>query len=587
MEEVRAGGIARRDFVAGAAGVAGAAALAGGLGSVAGGSALASEKAGSSSAGGEEGAGVVWPGEPLDASTLDITETFDCELLICGLGAGGSVAVCEAAAKGMDVIAIEKNAAQGSIKSFICAVNSKPQLEAGVWIDANEVAKELVRYASGYANMRLIKTYLEESAGLVDWIDATFADDGVACYAETDIGDGTHDNFKLWPVQVGYRINYDEETQAKLDAIEDPQARKMASPGIAQFCIEHAQADGADIKFDTQLVQLVQDASGKVTGAIAQSTDDGHYLHINASKGVLLATGGYEADPDLLAYLNPDGALLGGVGMAQPGCVGDGIRAGIWAGGKKDQNATLMTFERAALPVDAEPGYPYQGTSCWIGDQPFLKVNTRGERFCDETSPYDWPLHAATMEPGHKFCSIWDANYVESIKTFHTMGCSRIDPSPDQPDAEGLTFEALDAQIEQAKQLNCVQQADTVEELAEKLGMEPDTLARTVERYNELAAAGVDDDFGKPAKDLIALDNPPFYGCFFAGHVLCTIDGLQINEDCQVINASTQEPIEGLYAVGNCSGSFYSVTYPELLWGNANGRTCTCALHVVHELAGA
>lgn len=567
----------RRQFVRGA-GVA--AVSVGAMGSAA---ALADEADESA----EDGASVVWPGEPLDMDQIDIAETLECEVLVCGLGAGGCVATCACAQNGLNTLAIEQSVSHGSIKTFLGVVDSRPQIEAGLTFDQNRIAKELVRYASGYANQQLIKTYLSESAGLIDWIETTFKDDGVVCYAETDIGEGWHDIFELWPVQVGYRITYSEEVQAQLDAIDspDPSAKMMAAPGIADFCLEHAEADGAVLRYGHALVQLIQDEDGRVTGALAQNTDDGSYVRIDASKGVILATGGYEADPDLLKYLNPSGALLGGVSMTQPGCVGDGIRAGIWAGGAKDANATLMTFERAALPVDAEPGYPYQGISCWIGDQPFLKVTTEGKRFCNETSPYDWPLHAVTLEPGHKFCSIWDANYQESIKVFHTLGCSRIDPSPDNPDVEGLGFEALDSQIEQAMEAGCIMQADTVEELAEKLGMDPSTLSATVARYNELAAAGSDDDFGKPAKDLIALDTPPFYGSFFAGHVLCTLDGLQVDADSRVIKADDQTPIPGLYAVGNCSGSFYAVTYPELLWGNANARTCTMALHVANLIA--
>ena len=533
----------------------------------------------------QAGAGVDWPGTPADPASFDIAQTYECEVLVCGLGAGGCTATLACAQKGLDVVAIEKSVACGSIKSYLGVINSRPQNEAGLTFDQARIAKELVRYASGYANQKLVNTYLSESADLIDWIEESFKDDGVTCYAETDVADGWHDIYELWPMQVGYRIDYDDETKAYLDSIDDPQVRKMMEPGLATYVVKHAEELGATLLYDTPLVQLVQDADGRVTSAIAHSDDDDTYVQVNASKGVILATGGYEADPDLLARLNPSGALLGGVEMAQPGCVGDGIRAGLWAGGIQDTNATLMTFERAALPVGADTGYPYQGTSCWIGGQPFLKVNTRGERICNETSPCDWPLHAATLEPGHKFCSIWDADYQDSIKTFHTLGCSRIDLSPDNPDVEGLGFEALDAQIAAAADNGAVMQADTIEELAEKLQMDPDTLAATVERYNELAAKGVDEDFGKPAKDLIALENPPFYGCFFGGHVLCTLDGLQITEHGQVIRGSDQQPIEGLYATGNCSGSMYSVTYPELLWGNANARTCTLALHIVKRLA--
>ena len=538
-------------------------------------------------AGDQEQETLVWPGEPVDISSLEFAQELDCEVLVCGLGGSGCIATCSSAQQGMDTLAIEKSVVHGTIKGNMAICGARAQKEKGLTFDTNRIAKEIVRYASGYANQRLVKNYLDESAAFADWIDDNFSDDGVILYSESDIADGWHDIFELWPVHMNLTFHYSDEIMAKLDAIvsDDPAAKINAAPGLADYCLEHAERDGARLMYSTALVQLIQDEMGRVTGAVAQNTDDESYIKINASKGVILACGGYEADPDLLKLLNPAGALMGGVPMTQPGCVGDGIRAGIWAGGIKDMNPTLMTFERAALPVGAEPGYPYQGTTCWIGDQPFLKVNARGERFCNETSPYDWPLHQVSMEQGHKFCSIWDANYVEQIKVFHTMGCSRIDPSPDNPELEGLGFEALAGQMAAATELGCIQQADTVEELAEKLGMDAETLAATVARYNELAAKGVDEDFGKPAKDLIALDTPPFYGSFFAGHVLCTIDGLQVDADNRVIDAQHQAPIEGLYAIGNCSGSFFSVTYPELIWGLAMARSGTHALHVVNELA--
>lgn len=533
-------------------------------------------------------AGVVWPGEAPEIDESQITEELECEVLICGLGGGGSIASAACAQNGLDVLGIEKSIVHGSVKGNLFICGAYEQVEKGLTFDTVRIAKEVVRYADGYANQRLVQTYLDESAAFANWVTDNFGDEGVIVYSESDVADGWHDIFELWPAHMNLAFNYSDEINAMLDSIvsDDPAARIAAAPGLADYCLEHAERDGARLRYETALVKLVQDESGKVVGAIARSTDDDHLIKISASKGVILATGGYENDHELLAALNPAGALMGGVDMTQPGCKGDGIRAGIWAGGVKDMNPTLMTFERAALPVGVEPGYPYQGQTCWIGDQPFLKVNKRGERFCCETSPYDWPLHQVSMQPGHVFCSIWDSDYENSIRAFHTMGCSRIDPSPDQPIYEGLTFEVLAMQIMGATMAGCVQTADTIEELAEKLEMDPDTLVATVNRYNELAAKGVDEDFGKPAKDLIALDKPPFSGAFFAGHVLCTCDGLQVNQDSQVIRATDQEPIEGLYAIGNCSGSFFSVTYPELLWGICQAKNGTMALHVANLLAG-
>ena len=136
-----------------------------------------------------------------------------------------------------------------------------------------------------------------------------------------------------------------------------------------------------------------------------------------------------------------------------------------------------------------------------------------------------------------------------------------------------------------ATEAGIIQSADTIEELAKKMGIDAAQLKKTVDRYNELCEKGVDEDFGKPAKDLQPLSTPPYSAAFFGGHVLCTLDGLRIDENMRVLDANKQ-PIESLYAVGNCSGSMYAGTYPELFIGNANGRTITEARHAVMHIAG-
>lgn len=90
--------------------------------------------------------------------------------------------------------------------------------------------------------------------------------------------------------------------------------------------------------------------------------------------------------------------------------------------------------------------------TCWIGDQPFLKVNLDGARVCCETAPYDYPLHVAALQPEYKLASIWDSDYQNQIVAFHTIGCSRINMSDTVdaagvPTGEGLSFPACDMMI--------------------------------------------------------------------------------------------------------------------------------------------
>ena len=119
-----------------------------------------------------------------------------------------------------------------------------------------------------------------------------------------------------------------------------------------------------------------------------------------------------------------------------------------------------------------------------------------------------------------------------------------------------------------------VQQADTIEELAEKLGLPKETLTATVERYNELYDKGVDEDFGKEAHRMSALRTAPFYGAKNCGYILCTMDGIQIDLNMNAVDTEGNA-IPGLYVVGNDSGAYFSATYPNLSTGAACGRTVT------------
>lgn len=579
------GNLDRRSFLKGGVVAAGAAAFAGAL------SACAPSAPQETGAADETLAttGEAWYGSPADPATFDVVDTVDCEVLVCGLGAGGITAAAAAAEKGMNVIAIEKGAGHGSIKSDIGVIGTRIDT---VEVDPLQMLNEHTRYANGWCDPRVTRVWATESGVTFDWISDSIAEFGATPYFEYDVDEGTHGVWPVYPTDHGFHYTYTEEEQAKADAAVaesgDPAAAQGILPQVGDYMLKKAEEWGADLRYETPFVQLAQDENGKVTGAYAK-IGDGCVL-FNASKGVILATGGYEANPDLLAELNPDAAAIGGVSMTQAGCEGEGIKAGIWAGGMKDEIPTLMTFARAAVAPDAELGYPYQGMTCWIGDQPFLKVNLDGARVCCETAPYDYPLHVAALQPEYKLASIWDSDYQNQIVAFHTIGCSRINMSDTVdaagvPTGEGLSFPACDMMIGAAMEAGIVQQADTIEELAEKLRVDPAGLTATVERYNELAAKGVDEDFGKPAKDLLPLSKPPYFGAFFGGHVLCTLDGLRIDEHMRVLNTE-RTPIEGLYAVGNCSGSMYAGSYPELFIGNANGRTITHARHAVMHIAG-
>jgi succinate dehydrogenase/fumarate reductase flavoprotein subunit len=584
----------RRSFLKGGALVAGAAAFASVTGCT------PRETSGDDTAGGSNGseapvASDKWYGAPQDPSMFEGAREVDVELLIIGYGAGGIIAATFAAQQGLKVNVIEKAASSSSLKGDFSIVRASIDAAYGVEVDPLLMMNEHTRYANGFCDPRVTRVWAFESGAAFDWLAETVAEFGATPYWDTDVDHGWHGVWPVYPSDHGFHYQYTEEELAEAQAaVEagggDPAAAMGVLPDVTVYLKKKAEEWGVVVDYNTPMLQLAQDSSGKITGAYAQD-GDGSYVKYNASAAVILATGGYESDPELLTLLNPEGTAIAGYNMAWPSNTGDGIKAGIWVGGAKDAIPTFQTFGRAPVAPDGKFGYPYEGATSWMGDQPFLKVNMDGERVCCETGPYDYPLHIAAQMPENKLATIWGANHNDQISIFHTIGCSRIVPSAsvDPQGAsteEGMGFEANDGMIEAAVEAGVLQRADTIEELAEKMLMPPAALKATVDRYNELAAKGVDEDFGKPAKDLQPLDTPPYTAGYFGGHILCTMDGLKISPDMQVLNGETKRPIEGLYAVGNCSGSMFAASYPELFIGNTMGRTLAHAIHAVRHILG-
>lgn len=564
-------GISRRSFLAGAGvaalGVGATAALSGCSPS----KSSAADSDGSSSA---SGTSEEWYGSPQDLSSFTFDEEVDVEILICGAGHAGLSASLAAADTGADTMVIERNATHGTMREFWGCIGATCQTEAGVQMDPNAVANELMRYASNRADQRLINLWARESGETVDWMMTHLEPEGFSIVAETDIGDGYHGIYPIYPVQTNVQVPLEEGQQP------GPDSFSVVPETVANLAAEA----GVEFRYSTELVQCIVE-DGKVTGAVAKDTANDKTIRINTSKGVLITTGGYEGNTDLVNTLQPWTLKVMALNSGSPSNDGTGLKAGIWAGGHKDDCTAYMLFDRGTVLPTEEPGPDTSGQMLWQGSQPWLKVDFNGERFCNESVPYDFGIHAASLHKGAGWVSLWDANWKDNVVAFHTQGCSRIDKSPTQGNTQIFTFESIEAINQQLLEQGYIQQADTIEELAEKLNIPADNLVATVNRYNEMAEAGVDDDFGKPAKDLIALTTPPYYGARQGAAGYCTLDGLRINPDCQVVDEE-DEPIEGLWAAGNVSGGFFANNYPELIFGCACGRSMTEARHAILNMVG-
>jgi succinate dehydrogenase/fumarate reductase flavoprotein subunit len=127
--------------------------------------------------------------------------------------------------------------------------------------------------------------------------------------------------------------------------------------------------------------------------------------------------------------------------------------------------------------------------------------------------------------------------------------------------------------------------ADTIEELAVKMNVPPANLRKTVDRYNELVDKGADEDFGKRKELLFPIKKPPFYGGLMKSALLTTTSGLRVDNRLQVLDEQ-EEPLGGLYAVGNVQGDMFAVDYPTIFPGLSHGRCVTFGRLVGLHLAG-
>lgn len=504
-----------------------------------------------------------WLGAAPDVAETDITETIDVDVVVVGCRTGGLPAVISAAEHGAKVLGIEQMSAIATPREDLGAIDSALQRESfeefpQFEIDKMEAMEDIVRYANGFVNYDLVKLWADESGDMIDWLSEIIARNGeFAMRFEGSVGtEGQGARDKAWATGHSPEKLTDDKDVTFGTALRD-----------------YAEELGAEFRYDTMLVKCEQDASGRVTGVICRDGNDRHYLRVNASKGVILATGGYAANTEMVEARQAWNNRLKINVPVGGSCTGDGIKAALWCGAAIDPIGAAVTFNRACCKPDEVAGSDLVGKWFWFGEQPFLKVNLNGKRFCNESGPYDYMLHSAFMQPYHTYVDIWDSDYVEQVRQINEVGCCRLYPF-DNGAPSNMPITKMASDFEALIEAGYIQQADTMEELAEKLNLPVDATVETWERYNGFAEAGKDDDYNKEPYRLTQLTHPPYYGVRTGAWFLATIDGVLIDTDMHAVDEAGKA-IDGLYMVGNDSGGFFSVSYPNLFTGLAAGRTMT------------
>lgn len=525
-----------------------------------------------------------WLGKEPDIDEAAITETVDTDILIVGAGNGGIFAAAYAAANGLNFRIIEQNGNVQDTRHWYGAIDSAAAKEAGEKpADRAKLLSEISRYASGKCDQRVVKTWINESAAMHDFMRSILEDKyGWTC-------DFTSGAEAAWPAE-----NAEHNTDYLFPVQEHNYMASESASGKPrnELLLDYIRELGYDVDFKTSLAKLEKDSTGRITGIIAQSTEDDHFIRYNANKGVLLACGGFPGNPYMMEQLDPLGTSVTTACSYSPADKGYGIRAAVWAGANFDKEAAPMLFDRGIVAPGVDGGYVASDSAFGgkafpgpirqynPGTQPFLKVNRNGERFANESSPYNDIVYAAAHQPGRVYAQICDANVLEDAKRFHTIGCSA------QTRAGGEKY--FQGKVDEAVAAGTLFVCDTIEELADKLGFTgeaKDTFLATVDRYNELYDKQNDEDFGKPAYRLSAIRTAPFYGCWLGASLLTTEQGIAINDKGQALD-NDNKPMPGLYVTGDMSGSFFANNYPCLMAGVAMGRTLTYAIKAIKQMGG-
>ncbi len=556
--------VSRRSFIAGSAAAAGVAAVASSV-------ALADE---------EEAQAAYTPSfmtAPDPIADSDIKETIDADIVIVGSALSGLCACRSAIENGaQNIVVIEKGETWQCRSNQFGTIGGKIQEDLGIQIDKNAAVGQIMKECGYRPNQRILNLWADNSGEAFDWFLAPMEGKYVV-EAESDPYDVEEGHLSVrkthWP-EPDNACTKDDFYPIFSDCQITLPTMAPWVEAIYNICVEA----GVTFKFSTWARQLVRENNeGAVTGVICQDAD-GNYSRVNASKAVLLATGDIAGNKEMMEYYVPWATRFASIfpnrdAAGDPTNTGDGQRMGMWIGAKMEDGPLAAMTHHLGGP---------------LGMDAFLLVDVNGDRFVNEDvggQPFQNQLGRL---PKKTAWQIFDSEWPNQLQ-YMDCGHGNVSWYVDDADVPGGSY-GRNAYISQemfdeAMAGDAGVQADTIEELAEKMGVPADELTATIERYNELAKKGDDEDFGKRADRMFAIENPPYYGYKLTDTVLLVcMGGLETTVDFEVLDTN-DDVIPGLYAVGNTQGGRFLVDYPLPCPGISHGMAMTHGMLVGRILA--
>lgn len=431
-------------------------------------------------------------------------EGLDYDVIVIGTGVAGLSAAALAVDAGASVLMVEAAARTGGSSALsggvFYAAGTSLQREEGIADDATAMFEYYMTLNQYKLEPALVRILCEESASAFEWLRA-----------------------------LGVEFTADNLYASGVDKVRRGHRPTSGGAGIVEALEGHLSGKSSDTVLETRVERLLIE-NDRVCGIIVEGA-------AVRSTATVIATGGFGANPDLLAQLYPDAARHGDLHwyIGADTCRGDGLMLAGQAGGQLSMTNRGLLLLTPGFAKDLESYLPG-----WL-----MMVNRHGRRFVDETIEYSVLAAVLDEQPGHDCFAIFDEASRQASKT------TRYRPAPnwtadrilDHVDAETLIS------------------APTLDELAVKIGVPAQRLVRTAERYTSMAEVESDRDYFKPAGMLRPISQGPFYAAHIRAAIICwTGTGLRIDTEARLLGADDR-PIPGLYAAGETTGGMFGQCY--------------------------
>ena len=453
--------------------------------------------------------------------------SLEAEIVVIGGGGAGLAAALAAAEKSADVLVLEKRHALGGnsvMAEGLLAADSPAQKRMRIEARRDDVFRLAMEYAHWKLDGRIVRAFIDKSGDTIRWLE----EKGLFI-------DWIPDFFPGQRIRTWHCL------------------RKRGAE-LINLLLKECKGQGVRIEKDCPAKKLLIDEKGSMTGVLATRADE--ELHITA-KGVIIATGGYGGNEELLRKTNPfynDNIVLKGVPHA-----GDGILMALEVGAASE-GLGLLQFS-GHTPHNASDELMV------VSDEPnTVWVNKRGARFTDEAIGFNRfeSANAVLRQPDSLCYTLFDDRIKQDMiehGVIKGVGCI-IFPT--------TKLRELGTALEAAASNGNAKISDSWEGIADWMEADPEVLKETIEEYNKHCDQGHDDIFAKDNRYLNALRTPPFYALKCYPRFLGTIGGIRINHHMEVLDRE-HNPVPGLYAAGVDTGGWEVDTYNAVLSGSTFG----------------